>query len=169
MPIHFKLRMKCCGNLYLQSQKNLGVITTSSGNFAVALAYQGNSLGIPVTVLLPENTSPVKIRMCEKYYADTRIGGVDEREVMNMLLASCFLSCRSRSLWLVYPLRVYGVKSVLMRAECHWDKKICPCVSACSVLKTHSALVGIRMLKTIGLHHYFLTLLSSLFVPILSS
>ena len=94
MLFHFKLHLNFYGNLYLQSQKNLGVITTSSGNFAVALAYQGNSLGIPVTVLLPENTSPIKIRMCEKYYADTRIGGVDEREVMNMSLVSLtFLTC----------------------------------------------------------------------------
>lgn len=72
------------GNLYLQSQKNLGVITVSSGNFAVALAYQGNSLGIPVTVLLPESTSPVNIRMCERFDADTRISSMDEGKVINV-------------------------------------------------------------------------------------
>ena len=66
----------------IQSQKNFGVVTaSSSGNYAIALAYQGKSLGIPVTVLLPENTSPVKIRMCEKYNADTVVGGLDEEEV----------------------------------------------------------------------------------------
>ena len=87
MLIHFKMHLNVYGNLYLQSQKNLGVITTSSGNYAVALAYQGNSLRIPVTVLLPESTSPVKVRMCEKYHADTRIGGLNEGEVINKFLS----------------------------------------------------------------------------------
>ena len=86
-----KLYLNFFGNLYLQSQKNLGVITVSSGNFAVALAYQGNSLGIPVTVLLPRSTIPVKIRMCERFDADTRISSMDEGKVINMLRVSCFL------------------------------------------------------------------------------
>jgi len=81
------LRLNFYGNLYLQSQKDLGVIATSSGNYAVALAHQGNSLGVPVTVLIPENTSPVKIRMCKKYHAETRIGGLDEREVIKKLFS----------------------------------------------------------------------------------
>lgn len=83
--IHSKLHLNVYGNLYLYlyySQKNFGVIATSSGNYAVALAHQGNSLGVPVTVLLPENTSPVKIRMCKKYRAETRIGGLDEGEAI---------------------------------------------------------------------------------------
>ena len=91
MFFHSKLHLNFYGDLYLQSQKNLGVITVSSGNFAVALAYQGNSLGIPVTVLLPENTSPVKIRMCERFDADTRISNMDEGKVMNMFLVTCSL------------------------------------------------------------------------------
>lgn len=91
MLFYSKLHLNVYGNLYLQSQKNLGVITVSSGNFAVALAYQGNSLGIPVTVLLPESTSPVKIRMCERFDADTRISSTDEEKVLNMFLVSCFL------------------------------------------------------------------------------
>lgn len=91
MLFYSKLHLNIYGNLYLQSQKNLGVITVSSGNFAVALAYQGNSLGIPVTVLLPESTSPVKIRMCERFDADTRISRTDEEKVLNMFLVSCFL------------------------------------------------------------------------------
>ncbi|KAL9951143.1 hypothetical protein ACROYT_G043756 [Oculina patagonica] len=69
-----------------QSQKNLGAVTTSSGNYAVALAFQGSSLGIPVSVLLPENTSPVKIRMCEKYNADTMVSGLDEGELREMAI-----------------------------------------------------------------------------------
>ena len=84
MLFYSKLHLKFYGNPHLQSQKNLGVITVSSGNFAVALAYQGNSLGIPVTVLLPESTSPVKIRMCERFDADTRISSMDERKVINI-------------------------------------------------------------------------------------
>ncbi|XP_058957909.1 L-threonine dehydratase catabolic TdcB-like [Pocillopora verrucosa] len=61
-----------------QSQKRSGVIATSSGNHAIAIAYHGKSLGIPVTVLLPESRCPVKIRLCEKYDADITECGLDE-------------------------------------------------------------------------------------------
>lgn len=65
-----------------QSQKRSGVIATSSGNHAIAIAYHGKSLGIPVTVLLPESRCPVKIRLCEKYDADITECGLDESELL---------------------------------------------------------------------------------------
>ena len=37
-------------------------------------------------MLLPETTSPVKIRMCENCNADTRICGTDEGQVINVFL-----------------------------------------------------------------------------------
>ena len=43
-----------------QEQKKKGVITASAGNHAVALAYYGRQLNIPVTVVLP--TSAPQIR-----------------------------------------------------------------------------------------------------------
>lgn len=70
-----------------QSQKRSGVIATSSGNHAIAIAYHGKSLGIPVTVLLPESRCPVKIRLCEKYDANTECG-LDENEVNIFIILS---------------------------------------------------------------------------------
>ena len=46
-----------------QEQKKRGVITASAGNHAVALAYHGRQLNIPVTVVLPENASDIKARV----------------------------------------------------------------------------------------------------------
>ena len=46
-----------------QEQKKRGVITASAGNHAVALAYHGRQLNIPVTVVLPMNAPKVKVRI----------------------------------------------------------------------------------------------------------
>ena len=46
-----------------QEQKKRGVITASAGNHAVALAYHGRQLNIPVTVVLPTNAPKVKVRI----------------------------------------------------------------------------------------------------------
>lgn len=44
-----------------QEEKQRGVITASPGNHAVALAYYGKQLGIPVTVVLPTSAPKVKV------------------------------------------------------------------------------------------------------------
>ena len=46
-----------------QEQKKRGVITASAGNHAVALAYHGRQLNIPVTVVLPTSAPKVKVRI----------------------------------------------------------------------------------------------------------
>ena len=74
-----------------QSQKRSGVIATSSGNHAIAIAYHGKSLEIPVTVLLPESRIPVKIRLCKKYDADITECGLDESEVNIFIILSITL------------------------------------------------------------------------------
>lgn len=83
-----------------QSQKRSGVIATSSGNHAIAIAYHGKSLGIPVTVLLPESRCPVKIRLCEKYDADITECGLDESEVNICIILSItvFLEAESAAM-----------------------------------------------------------------------
>ena len=43
---------------HLQEQKKRGVIAASAGNHALALAYHGYLLNIPVTVVTPE-TAPI--------------------------------------------------------------------------------------------------------------
>ena len=44
-----------------EEEKIRGVITTSAGNHAQALAHQGSKLGIPVTVVMPCQAPLVKV------------------------------------------------------------------------------------------------------------
>ncbi|EDO45070.1 predicted protein [Nematostella vectensis] len=67
-------------------QKGRGVITTSAGNHGLALAQQGDELGIPVMVLLPENVSPLKVKLCNRYNATTKLAGRNATEVRNMAI-----------------------------------------------------------------------------------
>ena len=50
-----------------QEQKWRGVITASAGNHALALAYYGMKLGVPVTVVLPTTAPKVKVKMVETF------------------------------------------------------------------------------------------------------
>ncbi|CAB3249277.1 unnamed protein product [Arctia plantaginis] len=52
-----------------------GVIVPSHGNMALAAAYHGVSLGIPVTVVLPENTPPSHAQRCSELGADVVLVG----------------------------------------------------------------------------------------------
>jgi threonine dehydratase len=47
-----------------------GVIAASAGNHALALAYHGGLLGIPVTVVMPVNAPLVKVNKCKKLGAN---------------------------------------------------------------------------------------------------
>lgn len=44
------------------AQRKRGVITTSAGNHAQSMAYQGRKLGIEVTVVMPVIAPQVKVR-----------------------------------------------------------------------------------------------------------
>ncbi len=44
-----------------------GVVTHSSGNHATALAYAASVRGIPCTVVMPEDSSPVKVENARRY------------------------------------------------------------------------------------------------------
>jgi threonine dehydratase len=52
-----------------------GVLTASTGNHGLALAYGARQLGIRSTIYLPENTSPQKLDMLRHYDADLRFHG----------------------------------------------------------------------------------------------
>jgi len=65
----------------MQAQKKKGVIAASAGNHALALAYHGNSLSIPVTVVMPLIAPMMKIQMCKHYGANVIILGADIGEV----------------------------------------------------------------------------------------
>ncbi len=46
-----------------------GVITASTGNHALAVAYAAQQRHVPATVVVPHNASPLKIGKCEQYGA----------------------------------------------------------------------------------------------------
>jgi len=52
-----------------------GIVTASGGNHGLAVSRAGKIAGVPVTVYLPSNASPVKIRKLEKWGAEIRIVG----------------------------------------------------------------------------------------------
>lgn len=55
--------------------KKLGVITASAGNHALALAWHGNNLGIPVTCVMPTVAPLTKVDKCRKFGANILIHG----------------------------------------------------------------------------------------------
>ena len=58
----FKLRGALSKILALSpEERGKGIITSSSGNHGQACAYAGRMLGIPVTVVLPEDTPSIKV------------------------------------------------------------------------------------------------------------
>merc|ERR1719225_596550 len=58
-------------------QKKNGVIAASAGNHALALAYHGGQLKIPVTVVMPVVAPIMKVENCKKYGANVIVHGKD--------------------------------------------------------------------------------------------
>merc|ERR1719270_743877 len=56
-------------------QKKAGVIAASAGNHALALAYHGGLLNIPVTVCMPVVAPIMKVENCKKFGANVIIFG----------------------------------------------------------------------------------------------
>lgn len=56
-------------------QKTKGVIAASAGNHALGLAYHGQMLGIPVTVVMPRFAPIVKMSMCRRMGANVILHG----------------------------------------------------------------------------------------------
>lgn len=59
------------------AQRAKGVVLASSGNFAQGFAYAGKTMGIPITVVMLDNTSPYKIHGTEGYGAEVYLCGTD--------------------------------------------------------------------------------------------
>mmetsp|Transcript_47907 Transcript_47907/g.144852 ORF Transcript_47907/g.144852 Transcript_47907/m.144852 type:complete len:499 (-) Transcript_47907:18-1514(-) len=55
--------------------KSKGVIAASAGNHALALAYHGQQLGVPVTVVMPTVAPLAKVDKCKKFGAKILIEG----------------------------------------------------------------------------------------------
>ncbi len=61
-------------------RKKRGVIAASAGNHALGLAYHGQLLGVPVTVVMPDYTALIKVSTCKKMGARVLIRGCDFAE-----------------------------------------------------------------------------------------
>lgn len=72
----FKERGACNRLMQLDdSQRPAGVIAASAGNHALALAYHGSRLGIPVTVVMPKWAPIVKVSNCRSFGAEIVLHG----------------------------------------------------------------------------------------------
>ena len=56
-------------------EKKRGVVAASAGNHASALAYHGQKLGVPVTIVMPEGTPFVKVDKTRSFGANVVIEG----------------------------------------------------------------------------------------------
>ncbi|KAL7538988.1 hypothetical protein ACHAXR_008934 [Thalassiosira sp. AJA248-18] len=68
-----------------------GVIAASAGNHALALAYHGKDLGVPVTVVMPTVAPLAKVDKCRKFGAKIIIEGAhigEAKEYAEQLIAS---------------------------------------------------------------------------------
>ena len=68
-----------------------GVIAASAGNHALALAYHGKDLNVPVTVVMPEVAPLAKVDKCRKFGANIVIHGAhigEAKEYAEKLIAS---------------------------------------------------------------------------------
>ncbi len=58
-----------------KEEKETGVISASAGNHALAMAYHGRDLGVPVTVVMPNNAPITKVSKCRRYGANIILHG----------------------------------------------------------------------------------------------
>src|SRR5258705_13021573 len=58
-----------------EEERKRGVIAASAGNHAQALAYHGQRLGVPVTIVVPKATPMVKVEHTRRFGAEGVIEG----------------------------------------------------------------------------------------------
>ena len=63
-----------------KKQQKLGVVAASAGNHALGLAYHGQLLGIPVTVVMPDYAPLIKVSTCRRLGARVVVQGRDFAE-----------------------------------------------------------------------------------------
>jgi threonine dehydratase len=61
--------------LLTAEQRQAGVIAASAGNHALGLAYHGQQLGIPVTVVMPKWAPLIKLTNCRSFRANVILHG----------------------------------------------------------------------------------------------
>jgi threonine dehydratase len=74
----FKERGAANALLQLSAERRArGVIAASAGNHALALAFHGQRLGVPVTVVMPKFAPLIKQARCRRYHAEILLHGED--------------------------------------------------------------------------------------------
>ncbi len=63
-----------------EEQRRRGVIAASAGNHALALAYHGRQLGVPVTVVMPRFAPLIKQVRCKQLGARVMLHGENIRD-----------------------------------------------------------------------------------------
>lgn len=82
------------------------MIAASAGNHALALAYHGQLLNIPVTVVMPVTAPIMKVSQCETFGATVITEGNNLAEVKILRIYFLKLECFSlRKLPLLWPKR----------------------------------------------------------------
>lgn len=67
-----------------EAQKRVGVVAASAGNHALALAYHGRDLGIPVTVVMPTVAPIIKQSRCRALGARVLLSGENIGEAKDL-------------------------------------------------------------------------------------
>ncbi len=65
------------------AERARGVVTASAGNHAQAVAYHAGRLGIPASVVMPENTPLIKIANTRRYGAQITLRGATLSDAMH--------------------------------------------------------------------------------------
>ena len=61
-------------------EKKRGVVTRSLGNFAQAVAYAAQKLGIRAKIVVPNNIAPIKLQLTQKFDPEIVIAGILHEE-----------------------------------------------------------------------------------------
>lgn len=81
-----------------ESELHPGLVTVSAGNHALALAWAASRREVPVTIVMPEGSSPLKVRGAEAYGATVLLHGD-----IHQAVAHCFQLRDEEGLTLVHP------------------------------------------------------------------
>lgn len=80
----------------------MGVVAASAGNHALALAYHGQCLDVPVTVVMPIIAPIMKVSACRQYGANVIVKGDDLGEVWGECL--CIFSLYTYYILFITPI-----------------------------------------------------------------
>ena len=72
--------------LLTDSERRRGVIAASAGNHSQGLAYHGQRLGVPVTIVMPRGTPFLKVKQTRDYGAEVIIDGDNYDEAYEVAL-----------------------------------------------------------------------------------